>query len=82
MILSLLKKLKTSGNKRIDALLDFYKKDQNDLFILYGPALEYMSENEAQKAEEFFNRLLKKRSRICCGISTVCPVKGENETNR
>ena len=60
MILSWLKKLKISGNKRLEALLDFYEKDHNDPFILYALALEYMAENDFGKAEEFFDQLLKK----------------------
>ena len=44
MILSWLKRLKTSAEKRITALLDFYRKDQNDPFILYGLGPEYMAE--------------------------------------
>ncbi len=46
-------------NNRREALLDFYKKDPNDPFVLYGLALEYMSENNLQKAEEFFKELLR-----------------------
>jgi len=60
MILSWQKKLKISGNRRFEALLDFYEKDQNDPFILYALALEYMAKNNFGKAEEFFDRLLKK----------------------
>ena len=47
-------------NKRHGALLEFYKKDPDDPFVLYGLALEYMSDNNLQKAEEFFRELLNK----------------------
>ena len=46
-------------NNRLEGLLKFYEKDPNDPFVLYGLALEYMSENRVEKAEEFFLILLK-----------------------
>jgi tetratricopeptide (TPR) repeat protein len=47
-------------NKRQEALLEFYKKDPDDPFILYGLALEYIQENNLQQAEEYFKELMEK----------------------
>ncbi len=45
-------------NKRLEGLLEFYKKDPNDPFTLYGLALEYMSERQFDSAEKYFQLLL------------------------
>ncbi len=45
-------------NKRLEGLLEFYKKDPNDPFTLYGIALEYVSEKQFANAEEYFKLLL------------------------
>ena len=44
--------------KRLESLLEFYKKDPGDAFVLYGLALEYMAENDTPMAEKFFKELL------------------------
>ena len=45
-------------NKRLEGLLEFYKKDPNDPFTLYGLALEYISEQKYDSAEKYFRLLL------------------------
>ncbi len=45
-------------NKRLEGLLEFYKKDPNDPFTLYGLALEYMSDQQFDAAEKYFRLLL------------------------
>ncbi len=45
-------------NKRLEGLLEFYKKDPNDPFTLYGLALEYMSDQQFDAAEKYFRQLL------------------------
>ncbi len=45
-------------NKRLEGLLEFYKKDPNDPFTLYGLALEYMSDQQFDRAEKYFHLLL------------------------
>ncbi len=44
---------------RLESLLDLFKKDSKDSFVIYGIALEYVSLKEYQKAEEFFRILLE-----------------------
>lgn len=44
---------------RLEALLNFYEKDPHDSFTLYGIALEYISQKNYEKAEEYLNLLLK-----------------------
>jgi len=44
---------------RLNLLLELHKKDPSDSFVIYGIALEYISTNDYQKAEEFFSFLLK-----------------------
>ena len=41
-------------NKRLEGLLEFYKKDPNDPFILYGLALEYKSDQSISKSRIIF----------------------------
>jgi Tfp pilus assembly protein PilF len=38
---------------RLEQLLKLYQTDKRDPFIPYGIALEYLSQNELKKAEEF-----------------------------
>ena len=45
-------------NNRLEELSGFYEKDPNDPFVLYGLALDYMSDNNYQEIEVFFTRLL------------------------
>ncbi len=47
-------------NKRLEGLLEFYKKDPTDPFTLYGLALEYMSLQQFDSAEKYFRLLLDK----------------------
>lgn len=44
---------------RLESLLEFYKKDSKDSFVIYGIALEYVSIKNFVKAEEYFGLLLK-----------------------
>lgn len=44
---------------RLESLLELYKKDPLDSFLIYGIALEYISLNDFQKAEEYLRNLLK-----------------------
>jgi tetratricopeptide (TPR) repeat protein len=45
-------------NKRLEGLLEFYKKDPNDPFTVYVLALEYTSERQFDNAEKYFKILL------------------------
>lgn len=45
-------------NSRLDSLLDLLSKEPDDAFLLYGIALEYMSVQNYQTAEEYFLKLL------------------------
>ncbi len=44
---------------RLNSLLELHKKDPSDSFVTYGIALEYISANDYQKAEEYLSLLLK-----------------------
>lgn len=44
---------------RLSSLLELHKKDPSDSFVTYGIALEYISANDYQKAEEYLFLLLK-----------------------
>ena len=44
---------------RLEALLDFYKKDSKDSFTIYGIALEYLSLKDYANAEIYFRILLE-----------------------
>lgn len=44
---------------RLDSLLEMLEQQPFDSFLLYGIALEYMSMNEDEKAEEYFKELLE-----------------------
>ena len=43
---------------RLKSLLELYEKDPNDSFVSYGIALEYISLEEFEKAEEYLSSLL------------------------
>ncbi len=45
--------------ERLEKLLEFYKKDPKDPFILYGIALEYMSIKNYEEAEVYFKKILE-----------------------
>jgi tetratricopeptide (TPR) repeat protein len=62
-------------NKRLEGLLEFYKKDPNDPFILYGLALEYKSVDQFQKAELFFSELLQKNPGYVAGYLQYAQLK-------
>ncbi len=62
-------------NNRLEGLLNFYKKDPNDPFVMYGLALEYMSENEWQKAEDFFVKLLGQNPDYVAGYLQYAQLK-------
>lgn len=44
---------------RLDGLLELFQKDPKDPFVMYGIALEYMSNKNYEKAEEFFKAIFK-----------------------
>ncbi len=44
---------------RLISLLELHKKNPSDSFVSYGIALEYISANDYQKAEEYLSLLLK-----------------------
>jgi len=47
-------------NDRLNGLLELYKKDSNDSFLIYGIALEYKSKKKYKEAEDYFKTLLSK----------------------
>jgi tetratricopeptide (TPR) repeat protein len=62
-------------NKRLEGLLGFYEKDPNDPFVLYGIALEYMSENQYQEADSFFRKLLEQNPDYVAGYLQYAQLK-------
>jgi len=62
-------------NKRLEGLLGFYEKDPDDPFVLYGLALEYMSEDKNQEAENFFIKLLEKNPDYVAGYLQYAQLK-------
>ena len=44
---------------RLNSLLELHKKDPTDSFVTYGIALEYISANDYQKAEDYLSLILK-----------------------
>jgi tetratricopeptide (TPR) repeat protein len=62
-------------NNRLEGLLNYYKKDPNDPFVLYGLALEYMSDNQLQKAEDFFHKLLEQNPDYVAGYLQYAQLK-------
>ena len=53
----------------------FYEKDPNDPFVLYGIALEYMSENQYQEADSFFRKLLEQNPDYVAGYLKYAQLK-------
>ncbi|WP_281614212.1 tetratricopeptide repeat protein [Flammeovirga sp. SubArs3] len=47
------------NQQRLEQLFDFYKEDPNDPFIIYGIATEYTSDEDWDKALEYYKILLK-----------------------
>ncbi|OHX65622.1 tetratricopeptide repeat protein [Flammeovirga pacifica] len=45
--------------QRLNQLLEFYKEDPNDAFVIYGLATEYASDNNWKKAIQYYDILLK-----------------------
>lgn len=62
-------------NNRLEGLLGFYQKDPDDPFVLYGLALEYMSENQFKLAEDFFKKLLEKDPGYVAGYLQFAQLK-------
>ena len=58
---SLAEKIETvkEMSDRLDALLNFFKKDPKDPFVVYGIALEYMAKYQYDNAERYFKILLE-----------------------
>lgn len=54
-------------NKRLEGLLEFYKKDPNDPFTLYVLALEYFSGLQFDSAEKYFKILLDNHPNYVAG---------------
>ena len=50
-------------NDRLESLLNLFKKEPGDSFLLYGIALEYMSANNFKEAEKYFKSLLANNSK-------------------
>ena len=46
-------------NGRLESLLNLLKKEPEDSFLIYGIALEYISQKDYTKAEEYFKLLLQ-----------------------
>ena len=46
-------------NSRLDSLLKLLEKEPEDSFLIYGVALEYMSANKLEEAENYFTKLIK-----------------------
>jgi len=47
-------------NDRLSGLLELYKKDPYDSFLIYGIALEYKSKKNYSESENYFKILIKK----------------------
>jgi len=47
-------------NDRLSGLLDLYKKDPDDSFVIYGIALEYKSIKNYSESENYFKILIEK----------------------
>jgi tetratricopeptide (TPR) repeat protein len=62
-------------NKRLEGLLEFYKKDPDDPFVLYTIALEYAAEKNIQNAEQFFTELLNKNPGYVAGYLQFAQLK-------
>ncbi len=62
-------------NSRLEGLLRFYQKDPNDPFVLYGLALEYMSDNQFDQAENFFLKLLQQNPDYVAGYLQYAQLK-------
>lgn len=45
-------------NNRLESLLNLHKKEPEDSFLMYGIALEYMSQHNFEEAEKYFKNLL------------------------
>jgi len=43
---------------RLQALFNFYEKDPKDSFVIYGIALEYISQKNYEKGEEYLKLLI------------------------
>ncbi len=46
-------------NNRLQSLLAMYEKDPRDSFLIYGIALEYIAQEDYEKAEQYFKSLLE-----------------------
>ena len=66
-------------NKRLEGLLEFYKKDPNDPFTLYGLALEYMSVQQFDNAEEYFQQLLDNDPGYVAGYMQYAQLKEKQD---
>ncbi len=47
-------------NDRLSGLLELYRKDPQDSFVIYGIALEYKSKKDYSEAEKYFKILIEK----------------------
>ena len=47
-------------NDRLSGLLELYKKDPDDSFVIYGIALEYKSKKKYSESENYFKILIEK----------------------
>jgi len=66
---------------RLNSLLELYKKDPSDSFLIYGIALEYISANDYQKAEEYLILLLKNDSKYVPAYMQYAILKEKMDEN-
>lgn len=66
-------------SNRLEGLLNFYEKDPNDPFVVYGLALEYMSLNQWQKAEDYFHKLLVQNPDYIAGYLQYAQLKEKQD---
>ncbi len=60
---------------RLNSLLELYKKEPDDSFVMYGIALEYISMRKYEDAERYLNRLLDKDPDYVPGYMQLAQVK-------
>lgn len=47
------------SNSRLQKLVEMLKENPSDTFALYGIAMEFMGENEIEKAKHYFEEVIK-----------------------
>lgn len=70
-------------NNRLNGLLELYKKEPDDSFLIYGIALEYKSKKKYTEAENYFKLLIEKDSSYVPAYMQYAILKEEiNEIDR